>query len=446
MSSEPTLSELKTKLNQEQELYADLLSKLDSLARIRAPYDEDETLAPLLEDLNQSEALTQPATRSPGPNEQAELKGPKGLKGLKEMLRRFVRRLVKPDLAALTNAVDAQRAFNSNLVQFLNRFAETVNRTEAAHAEFTSTLIGFAQRIDRLADSKDRLYASLGNSRCDLLLDAMDKRLETVRLGLRKMQHRVDGMDTSLTVARAELRGLDGRIAGTSETPETRSPSTSFEPEHYLAFEERFRGSSDELRGRLLDYVPYFEGQGPVLDLGCGRGEFLELLKEAGVEAKGIDGNREMIHACRDKGLVAEVGDIVAAVADARSGEASGIFAAQVIEHLPPTVIRKFLGDCYRVLRKDGRIVLETVNPESVVAFVAFYRDLTHQKPLHPETLEFMLTAVGFREVTIRYSSPVSERARLLSVADGSDTLNQNFEKLNALLFGDQDYAVIGTK
>ncbi len=437
MSFQPTLSELKTKLAEEQELYADLLSKLDSLARIRAPYDEDETLAPLLEDLNQSDALTQPETPSPG---QA------GLKGLKEMTRRFVRRFVEPELAALTNALDAQRAFNSNLVQFLNRFAETVNRTEAAHAEFASTLIGFAQRIDRLADSKDRLHASLGNTRCDLLLEAMDKRLETVRLGLRKMQHRVDGMDTSLTVARAELRGLDGRIAGKSETPETRSPSTSFEPEHYLAFEERFRGSSDELRGRLLDYVPYFKGQGPVLDLGCGRGEFLELLKEAGVEAKGIDGNREMIHACRDKGLDAEVGDIVATVADARSGEASGIFAAQVIEHLPPTVIRKFLGDCYRVLRRDGRVVLETVNPESVVAFVAFYRDLTHQKPLHPETLEFMLRAVGFREVTIRYSSPVSERARLLSVTDGSDTLNQNFEKLNALLFGDQDYAVIGTK
>lgn len=440
MSSEPTLTELKKKLSEEQELYADLLSKLDSLARIRAPYDEDETLAPLLENLNQSDALTPPETSASGKT------------GLKRIAHRFARRLVEPELAGLTHALEAQRAFNSNLVQFLNRFAETVNRTEAAHAEFTSTLIGFAQRIDRLADSKDRLYASLGNTRADLLLEAMDKRLETVRLGLRTMQHRVDGMDTSLTVARAEIRGLDGRIAGSSETPVTpASPappslSTSFEAEHYLAFEEKFRGSSDELRARLRDYVPYFEGQAHVLDLGCGRGEFLELLKEAGIDAKGIDGNREMIHACRDKGLVAEVGDIIATVSGARSGEAGGIFAAQVIEHLPPTVIRKFVGDCYRALRTDGRIVLETINPASVVAFVGFYRDLTHQKPLHPETLEFMLTAVGFREVQIRYSSPISERARLLSVTDGSDTLNQNFEKLNALLYGDLDYAVIGTK
>jgi O-antigen chain-terminating methyltransferase len=89
------------------------------------------------------------------------------------------------------------------------------------------------------------------------------------------------------------------------------------------------------------------------------------------------------------------------------------------------------------------------VNPESVVALVGFYRDLTHQKPLHPETLEFMLRAVGFRDVTIRYSSPVSERARLLELTDAGTstaTLNQNFEKLNALLYGDLDYAVIATK
>lgn len=437
MSSEPTLSELKEKLSEEQELYADLLSRLDALARIRAPYDEDETLAPLLEDLNQSGALTPPETTASRHT------------GLKGIAHRFARRFVEPEIAGIAHALEAQRAFNSNLVRFLNRFAETVNRTAAAHAEFTSTLVGFAQRIDRLADSKDRLYASLGNTRADLLLEAMDKRLETVRLGVRTMQHRVEGMDTSLTVARAELRGLDERIAGNNETPVTPpSPalSTNFEAEHYLAFEEKFRGSSDELRARLRDYVPYFEGRAPVLDLGCGRGEFLELLTEAGVDARGIDGNREMIHTCRDKGLVAEVGDIIAAVSNARSGEAGGIFAAQVIEHLPPTMIRKFLGDGYRVLRGDGRIVLETVNPESVVAFVAFYRDLTHQKPLHPETLDFMLRAVGFREVEIRYSSPVSERARLLSVADGSDTLNRNFEKLNALLYGDLDYAVIGTK
>lgn len=438
MSSEPTLTELNAKLAEEEQLYAELLEKLDALGSMRAPYDDDESLAPRLESLNQSPALVEPdgsATEHTG--------------GLKALARRFVRRLVEPELGALTHALDQQRAFNSNLVQFLNRFAESVNRAAASHAAFTSTLIGFAQRIDRLADSKDRLYASLGNTRADLLLEAMDKRLETVRLGLRQIHQRVEGMDSSLTIARAELRGVAGRLDGSGDVDAPPAEVSSFDSEHYLAFEEKFRGSSDELQSRLRDYLPYFEQRAPVLDLGCGRGEFLELLSKAGVEAKGIDGNREMVHACRDKGLTAEVGDLVSFVADAPSGSAGGIFAAQVIEHLPPSLLRKFVGDCFKTLRDDGRIVLETVNPESVVALIGFYRDLTHQKPLHPETLEFTLRAVGFREVTIRHSSPVSERARLLKLTDASsssETLNQNFEKLNALLYGDLDYAVIATK
>ena len=436
MSSEPTLSELKEKLTEEQELYAELLAKLDGLSNIRAPYDVDDTIAPMLEELNASSALSAPSE-------------PPAAGGLRALVRRLVRRFVEPDFAALTRALDDQRQFNGSLVRFLNRFAETVNRTAAAHAEFTSALMGFAQRIDRLADAKDRLYASLGNTRADVILEAMDKRVETVRLGLRRMQERVEGLDTSVTLARAELRGLDHRIGGRDETPSAPPRPPGFEPEHYLAFEERYRGSSDELRRRLREYVPLFEGRAPVVDLGCGRGEFLELLKESDIEAAGADGNREMVHACREKGLTAEVADIVSYVADGASGSVGGIFAAQVIEHLPPTVLRKFLGDCYRMLRADGRVVLETVNPQSVVAFVAFYRDLTHQKPIHPDTLEFLLRAVGLRDVSRRTSSPVSERARLLRVegtGEPQDTLNENFDKLNGLLFGDQDYAVIGEK
>jgi len=129
-----------------------------------------------------------------------------------------------------------------------------------------------------------------------------------------------------------------------------------------------------------------------------------------------------------------------------------GIFAAQLVEHLPPRLLGEFLESCHGALRPGGRLVLETVNPRSLVALVeAFYRDLSHEKPLHPETLDFALRAAGFREVELRYSSPVPERARLLPMTEaeagkGASTINQNFEKLNAFLFGDQDYAAIATK
>jgi SAM-dependent methyltransferase len=221
---------------------------------------------------------------------------------------------------------------------------------------------------------------------------------------------------------------------------------------HYVAFEERFRGSLEEIRRKLSDYVSCFSGAAPVLDLGCGRGEFLDLLREAGLEGMGIDANQDMVARCRERGLSAEVGDVLEFVAAREPGSAGGIFAAQFVEHLPPRVLGGFLESCHRALRPGGRLVLETVNPRSLVALVeAFYRDLTHEKPLHPETLAFILRAAGFRDVSLRYASPVPERARLLPLTaaeagTAASTLNQNFEKLNAFLFGDQDYAAIATK
>jgi O-antigen chain-terminating methyltransferase len=273
----------------------------------------------------------------------------------------------------------------------------------------------------------------------------MDKRLEAVRLGIRNAQERLEGMSTTLALARAELSAS----AEQGAAPRIREHQ---EDARYVAFEERFRGSSEEIRGKLSDYVPYLSGASPVLDLGCGRGEFLELLRDEGIEALGVDGNRDMVRRCRERGLSAEVADVVDFVTRREPASFGGIFAAQLVEHLPPRLLGEFLASCHRALRPGGRIVLETVNPRSLIALVeAFYRDLSHEKPLHPETLDFALRAAGFREVELRYSSPVPERARLLPMTEaeagkGASAINQNFAKLNAFLFGDQDYAAIATK
>lgn len=434
-SSEATLAELESKLAEEGAVYGELLAALDRLSENPAPYDRDPEIPKRLEELNRAPALDVPDRRAlPG--------------GLRGLFRRIVHRVVEPELSALELALDNERSFNSTLVQFLNRFSEATNRVAAREAELTSTVVRFAQRIDRLADAKDRLYASLGNRRADLLIEAMDKRLMSVRLGLTRAQERLEGLSSSVALARAEIVAPEAAVGRKPEGAAARADR--FADVHYLAFENRFRGSSEELGRRLRDYVPYFDSHAPVLDLGCGRGEFLELLRDSGIEALGIDGNREMVHACRDRGLQAEVGDLIDYLEHRDSGSAGGIFAAQVVEHLPPQLIRKVVAECHRVLRDDGRLILETVNPKSLLALVeSFYRDLTHQKPLHPDTLDFLLRAVGFREVETRFASPVSERARLLAVpaeTAASGTLNQNFEKLNAILFGDQDYAAIGTK
>jgi O-antigen chain-terminating methyltransferase len=322
-------------------------------------------------------------------------------------------------------------------------------------SELTSILVRFSQRIDRLADAKDRLYASLGNSRTDLLLEAMDKRLETIALGLRRASDRIEGMVSSMALARSELDSLRTPVRhGPSTTlgkPEIPHQMTSaLDPAEYVAFENRYRGGGDDIKERLNPYVEYFRNQSSVLELGCGRGEFLELLRENGIDARGIDDNTEMVATCRERGLTVSEADITTYLRDLPPASLGGIFAAQVIEHLPPNQLRAMLDSCYGALREDGCLVVETVNPRSLVALVeSFYRDLSHQKPLHPETVDFLLRACGFREVSIHYSSPVHERSKLLPISPddpSARTTNENFRKINAVLFGDQDYAAIAIK
>jgi O-antigen chain-terminating methyltransferase len=229
--------------------------------------------------------------------------------------------------------------------------------------------------------------------------------------------------------------------------PEISGP---WERAEYVAFENRFRGSSENVRERLSLYVPYFDNLAPVVELGCGRGEFLELLRESHIDARGIDNDQEMLGVCMERGLEVEQADIITYVHEMGADSTGGIFAAQVIEHLDPTDLRRLLTASYRALRKGGRLVVETVNPRSLTALVeSFYRDLTHQKPLHPETLDFLLRASGFPDVEIEYTSPIRERAKLLTITaedDAGRTLNENFRKLNGFLFGDLDYAAIATK
>lgn len=443
---EPGLSELKEKLSEEESVYARLLAELDALADAHLPYQRDPEIPAALAELNERWQV-EPEAPSDGTSG-----------GIRGLLRRTVRRLVEPELTPLQNALSRQQAFNSFTVQFLNRYMDAAQHHAGRLQEFSSTLVRYAQRVDRLADAKDRLYAQLGNTRNDLLLDGMDKRIESMSLGLKRAQERLEAMMSSVDLARSELRSLQSALDGNSRS-KTRKPSVraaspappaALASQEYVAFEQRFRGDSTAIRERLAGYVKHFEGQGPIAELGCGRGEFLELLRDAGVDAKGVDDNPEMVSVCREHGLAVEEGDLLTYLNGLDEGSLGGIFAAQVVEHLPPPVLRETLTAAYRALRKGGRIVLETVNTKSVVALVeSFYRDLSHQKPLHPETLDFLLRSCGFQDVSIEYHSPVSERAKLLRI-DSQDpnarTLNENFRKLNAFLFGDQDYAAIAVK
>jgi O-antigen chain-terminating methyltransferase len=221
----------------------------------------------------------------------------------------------------------------------------------------------------------------------------------------------------------------------------------------YVAFENRFRGDPEEIRERLCAYLPLLRDLAPVVDLGCGRGEFLALLKEAGIEARGIESNAQMAQTARGVGLDVAQGDLVDFLRAQKEASLGGVFAAQVAEHLPPAALQAMIREAHRALRKGGLLVLETVNPRSLVGFLEVYnRDLTHERPLHPDTLSFLTAAQGFSDVRVELRSPVDAASRLQPVpGDGlperaAQALNENIERLNALLYGPQEYALFARR
>jgi SAM-dependent methyltransferase len=222
----------------------------------------------------------------------------------------------------------------------------------------------------------------------------------------------------------------------------------------YVGFEDQFRGSQHDIRERVTVYVSLFEGASDVLDVGCGRGEFLDLLKEKGISARGIDLNEEMAAVCRDRGLDATAADALTYLLAQPDGSIGGLFAAQVVEHLEPDYLMRFLEAAYHKLRPGSKIVLETINAACWYAFFSSYiRDVTHVRPLHPDTLRYLVRASGFQKVTVRFAAPVSEETKLRELSAAPDrpesveaVFNENVGKLNELLFTYLDYAAIGER
>ena len=218
----------------------------------------------------------------------------------------------------------------------------------------------------------------------------------------------------------------------------------------YVGFEDQFRGSATAIRDRLRDYLPLFAPQQDVLDIGCGRGEFLELLRQHGVRAQGLDINHEMVEECRRRGLDASEGDALAYLRGLPDESLGGVFAAQVVEHLEPDYLVALLQRMYDVLQPGGVLALETVNVACWFAFFQSYvRDITHVRPLHPETLAYFVRASGFTQVDVQYRSPYPDAHKLQHVPGGDAmhyALNANVDTLNSLLFTHLDYAVIARK
>ena len=414
-------------------------------------------------------------------------------RSLKGRLRGFVWRLVGPPL-------QAQQQFNAALIDHLNRNAAPHERQAhvwsdmvaalrshfEAQTHFHALLLQYVQTFTVYIDTRDRAVAAestVVNAGLSALTDDWLKRWESLNARERRFFDRLAAIDelretahlaqqTSLLLKR-EVERLLAQAPAASATSSTNvrvsatnesGGAVDLDAFKYVGFEDRFRGSPAEIRDRLAGYVPLFapgtpgaRDDAPVLDVGCGRGELLDLLREHGIAARGIDLNASMVELCREQGHTAERADALEYLKAQPEQSLGGLIAIQVVEHLEPSYLVRFLDAAFQALRPGAPIVLETINPACWVAFFDSYlRDITHRWPLHPETLSYLVRASGFGDVRVEFRSPVDQSDRLHAVGVPSDappglvagleTINANIEKLNARLFTWRDYATIGRR
>jgi O-antigen chain-terminating methyltransferase len=237
-------------------------------------------------------------------------------------------------------------------------------------------------------------------------------------------------IETSRSLTEEELTALRFRI-GDLPDPELNHL--------YAALEDRFRGTPEKIKESFREYLPYVKENAPVIDLGCGRGEWLELLAENGIQARGVDSNSIHVQKCRARGLAVAEQDLFVFLGTIAGETAGAVTGFHIIEHLSFTALMALLNEVLRVLRPGGVVIFETPNPENiVVGSNYFYLDPTHRHPLPTELMEFLLKNRGFQEVELLPLHPW-ESGR---VAGESELA----ERFNGYFYGPMDYAILGRK
>lgn len=309
-------------------------------------------------------------------------------------------RLGQSEIRLLRTVSEMQGAFQHRTGILESSFRETV---QAQHADYNAALERVAQDVQK------RLWADF----------------ERVRRDYEQMIH-------------AELRLIRQRAA---VAPPAAIPAAQTEPPFavdWLAFGSKFRGESDAIRGQQGLYIERFTGAADVLDVGCGRGEFLAAAREAGIHARGIDANAEMVAICRAQGLDAETADLFEYLSSLPPESLGGLYCSQVVEHLPPQRVPELLRLAQAKLRSGALLAIETPNPECLAIFAThFYLDPTHSRPVPPALLAFYLEELGFTRIEVVRLHPAVEHAPALASLPA---------EVREQFFGAQDYAAFARK
>ncbi len=347
-------------------------------------------------------------------------RGPRGRVG--SLVKRVVRRLtswyVEPRWVL-------QKDYDGQAVVLASSIVTTLRRVDAELDDL------------RRENARLRLLSVTANERVRRALQELDD-MRGVTSELRKVFEGFAMKDDLLPLSR-ELSGLVDRLGAIGVTGADID---------YAGFEDVFRGESGEVQKaqeRYLTLFPPPSEPGLVVDIGCGRGEMLELLRHEGHEVLGVDTDAGMVDVCTRKGLPAVVDDGIHFLSQTEESSLKGIFCAQVVEHLITPELEQLVRLALRSLRTGGVLVVETINPRSSFAIGNhFYADTSHVRPVHPETLRFICEQVGFSRVQLEERSPHPTLALADRLPD--DALGEAVDELLRNVFGYQDYMIVATK
>ena len=335
---------------------------------------------------------------------------------LQNFLQKFVRRVGAADR-------DRQRDFNVAVLDLLTDLraeAEAVRRDLRADVEAVQrdlrnaeeTLAGDIRQIRELVPVAAR--------RNDALIAALDQKIETLAVRIRDVTNPKVG-DRAAAASSADFL--------------------------YRRLEDGLRGSDAEVREAMAPYVDRARAAQPVLDVGCGRGEFLVMCRECSVTARGFDTNERSVADLRERGLEVTLAGVPECFAGIEAGTVGSILAAHVVEHLPVEALFALYGEAARVLRPGGLLMIETPNAESLlVTGTEFWRDPTHLAPRHPAALVLLGREHGFEVSEVAAIHPWPEGTAIALATDDPPAVVRVIEAINARLFGPQDLRLILTK
>jgi SAM-dependent methyltransferase len=399
------------------------------------------------------------------------------LQGQQEFSGRLAQELSSVSDRVTEVANDTRRQFTREVAGFRTEILEKAARSSA---DLSGQIVRIkSELLDHVSQTNGELSREMVRSKADILEQVsqtngeLSGQIDGIRSSTLRLRSVIDSLQEELRNGRNQLlavireqrarerdvrrfvNAVETGVVPLSSGPAKPTPAM-FASEvkcqgefDYFLFEDNFRGDETVIRNRQAEYLKYFLGRENVVDIGCGRGEFLGLLRENGIKAQGVELGLDQFLLCREKGLDVVQQDLFTFLESVPDGSLGGLFSAQVIEHLTASDQLRYVTLAYQKCEPGSPVIFETINAQCVFAVVRnFFLDPTHIRPVHPETLKFAMESAKFRNVELKFMGPVDDRLiPRLNIGGNAEELekfNLAIEQLNDLIYGYKDFAAIG--